>query len=106
MAPINKGIGVPVRRVEDERFLRGQGRYADDLYPRDTAFAYVVRSPHAHAVIRGIDTTRARSAPAVLSVLTGEDVIYEDGVPINRWTGQKIRDPRTQPSHPGFAKET
>jgi carbon-monoxide dehydrogenase large subunit len=77
MASINKGIGAPVRRVEDERFLRGRGRYADDLYPRDAAFAHVVRSPHAHAVIRGVDTTRARSAPAVLSVLTGEDVIRE-----------------------------
>src|SRR5260221_1571059 len=67
-------IGAPVRRVEDERFLTGRGRFVDDLLPPRTAFAHVLRSPHAHARIARIDTSAARGA---LLVLTGEDVARE-----------------------------
>src|SRR4051794_27725355 len=74
---VNTGIGAPVRRVEDERLLTGRGRYADDLHPRDAAFAYVVRSPHAHAVIKRIDADGARRGPGVLMVLTAEDLNRE-----------------------------
>ena len=68
------GIGAPMRRIEDSRFLTGQGRYVDDLKLPDMVHAHVVRSPHAHARIRRIETAAARAAPGVLAVLTHEDV--------------------------------
>ncbi len=72
-------LGAPVRRIEDRRFLTGTGRYVDDLAPPGMAFAHVVRSPHAHALIRGIDKDAALAAPGVLAVLTGEDAA-RDGI--------------------------
>ena len=56
------GLGAAVLRIEDRRLLTGQGRYVDDLSFPDTASAYVLRSPHAHARIRAIDTEAARAA--------------------------------------------
>ena len=67
-------IGQSVRRVEDPRLLRGFGRYSDDVSLPHQAYAVVVRSPHAHAVIRSIDTSAARQASGVLAVLTGADL--------------------------------
>ena len=67
-------IGQPLRRKEDLRLLTGQGRYSDDLSLPGQAYAYVLRSPHAHARIRSIETAAARSMPGVLAVLTGADV--------------------------------
>jgi carbon-monoxide dehydrogenase large subunit len=61
--------------VEDRRFLTGRGHYVDDIKLLNMAFAYVVRSPHAHARILTIDKSAALMAPGVLAVLTGEDVI-------------------------------
>jgi carbon-monoxide dehydrogenase large subunit len=55
-------IGQPVPRVEDARFLTGHGRFVDDLQLPGTAYACVVRSPHAHARIRGIDSGIARKS--------------------------------------------
>src|SRR5438034_11510589 len=71
------GIGAPVRRLEDERFLTGRGRFVDDLLPPGTVFAHVLRSPHAHARIERIDIAAARAARGVLAVLTGADVVRE-----------------------------
>ena len=71
------GIGAPVRRVEDRRFLTGKGQFVDDMNLPNTAFAYVVRSPHAHARILRVDKTAALSAPGVLAVLSGEDVVKD-----------------------------
>src|SRR5206468_3766643 len=70
-------IGQSVRRVEDPRLLRGFGRYSDDVSLPHQAYAVVVRSPHAHAVIRSIDTSAARQASGVLAVLTGADLAAE-----------------------------
>jgi len=67
-------IGQSVRRVEDPRLLRGFGRYSDDVSLPHQAYAAVVRSPHAHAAIRSIDTSAARKASGVLAVLTGADL--------------------------------
>ncbi len=67
------GIGQPVRRVEDQRFLTGRGRYVDDLQLEHQAYGAVVASPHAHARIRGIDVRAAAAAPGVLCVLTAAD---------------------------------
>src|SRR3954463_11350451 len=66
-------LGQPVPRFEDPRLLRGGGRYVDDMVLPRMAYGYVLRSPHAHALIRSIDTARAAAAPGVLEVLTGAD---------------------------------
>ena len=68
------GIGAPVRRVEDGRFLRGLGRYVDDVRAPDAAQLHVLRSPHAAARILRIDAAVARGMPGVLAVLTPEHI--------------------------------
>ncbi len=75
-------IGQPVRRKEDLRLLTGRGRYSDDTSVPGQAYAVMVRSPHAHALIRGIDTAVARTAPGVLAVLTGRDMQADGLKPI------------------------
>src|SRR2546427_4289195 len=67
-------VGQSVRRLEDPRLLRGFGRYSDDVSLAHQAYAVVVRSPHAHAAIRSVDTSVARKASGVLVVLTGADL--------------------------------
>jgi carbon-monoxide dehydrogenase large subunit len=67
-------LGQSVTRFEDVALVQGRGRYADDVRLENELHAYVLRSPHAHAAIRRIDTTAARTAPGVLAVLTGADV--------------------------------
>ena len=67
------GIGQAVRRVEDARFLTGQGRYVDDIVLPGLAHGAVLHSPHAHARLKSIDTSKAKAAPGVLLVLTGAD---------------------------------
>ena len=66
-------VGQPVPRFEDPRLIQGGGRYVGDMAFPGMAFGYVLRSPHAHARIRKIDTAKAKSAPGVLAVLTGAD---------------------------------
>ncbi len=66
-------IGQPVPRFEDPRLIQGGGRYIADMVFPGTAFGYVLRSPHAHARIRKIDTAKAKAAPGVLAVFTGAD---------------------------------
>src|SRR5436853_7107190 len=73
------GIGQPVRRREDRRLLTGKGRYSDDVNLPGQAYAAMVRSPHAHALIRRIETEAARAMPGVLAVLTSEEV-RQDGL--------------------------
>jgi carbon-monoxide dehydrogenase large subunit len=73
------GIGQPVRRVEDRRFLTGRGRYVDDLNLPRQAYGVALMSPHAHALIRAIDTRTAEAMPGVLCVLTGAD-LARDGI--------------------------
>jgi carbon-monoxide dehydrogenase large subunit len=65
------GIGAAVRRKEDRRFITGTGHYTDDINRPGQAFAYFVRSPHAHATIKAIDANAAAAMPGVLAVLTG-----------------------------------
>ena len=73
-ATANKfGIGQPVRRVEDRRFITGRGSYVDDIALPRQAYGVVVMSPHAHARIRGIDISKAATAAGVLCILTGKD---------------------------------
>src|SRR6266403_915402 len=67
------GIGQPVTRKEDARFLTGRGRYVADIDFVRQAHAVLVFSPHAHARIRAVDKAAAEQMPGVLAVLTGED---------------------------------
>ena len=68
------GIGQSVRRKEDVRFLTGQGQFLDDVNRPGQAYAYLLRSPHAHARILKIDVAAAKRSPGVLGVYTGADV--------------------------------
>src|SRR4051794_16221144 len=69
-----KWIGKSMKRVEDPRFLRGKGRYIDDIKLPNMAQAAILRSPHAHAKIARIDTSAAERLPGVYAVVTGKDV--------------------------------
>jgi len=75
--PRRFGIGQSVRRVEDRRFVTGRAHYVDDLLVRGCSFGSIVRSPYAHARIVGYDVAAAVSAPGVLAVLTGADVLAD-----------------------------
>ena len=68
------GVGQSVARVEDHRLLRGRGRFTDDINLPGQLHGCVVRSPHPHARIAGIDTAPALAAPGVVAVFTGADV--------------------------------
>jgi len=72
------GIGAATRRKEDYRFLTGNGHYTDDFNRPGQAFAVFVRSPHAHATIKGVDISNAREAPGVLAVFTGADMAADN----------------------------
>jgi len=75
---VNKfGIGQPVPRVEDPRFITGRGRYVDDIDLPQLCHGVLVMSPHAHARIKRVDTAKAKAADGVLAVLTGADVIAD-----------------------------
>jgi CO/xanthine dehydrogenase Mo-binding subunit len=74
-------FGQPMRRKEDVRLLLGQGRFTADLLRPGMAHAAMIRSPHAHAVVTGIDAAAARAMPGVLAVLTGADSARS----IRRW---------------------
>src|SRR6516225_7672117 len=71
------GIGQAVRRVEDQRFLLGRGRYVDDISLPGQCHGVTVLSPHAHARIKRVDVSKAKAAAGVLCVLTGGDAAAE-----------------------------
>jgi len=80
--PTHQGIGQPVRRKEDLRFVTGHGRYAADPPLDGMAYAVMLRSPHAHARILNIDCAVAKVAPQVIAVFTGTDFAADGGKPI------------------------
>lgn len=100
-----EGIGASVPRREDRRFLLGKGRYTDDLVLPEQAWAVFVRSPHAHAMVRSIDTSRGLAAPGVLAVLTGEDVAADGlgGLPCGWLIKNKDGSNMVEPPHPALA---
>jgi carbon-monoxide dehydrogenase large subunit len=75
-------LGRSLNRLEDERFLRGRGRYVADLAVSGALHGAVVRSPHAHARIDAVDVERARAMPGVMAVLTGADLAADDIGPL------------------------
>jgi carbon-monoxide dehydrogenase large subunit len=100
-------IGQPVPRFEDPRLVKGGGRYVADMVFPGMAFGYVLRSPHAHARIRSIDTTRAKAAPGVLAVYTGADYKAADFGDLPVPGGLKRRDggPGYRPRYPALVED-
>jgi aerobic carbon-monoxide dehydrogenase large subunit len=100
------GIGQPVRRVEDRRFITGHGNYVDDLQLPRQIYAFMLRSPHAHARIATIDAAAALSVPGVLAVFTGEDLARDGIGPIPCLSAVTNRDgsPSVLPPHPAIAR--
>src|SRR5258705_2334243 len=74
-------FGKSIKRREDPRFITGQGRYVDDLKLPGMTYAAFVRSPHAHARIRKIDTSAAPRHPGVIAVFTGKDMTGVNSLP-------------------------
>ncbi len=74
MATDTQRVGKSSPRREDEKLLRGNGAFVEDITIPGTYWAVLVRSPHAHARIRSIDTSEALRAPGVTAVLTGKDI--------------------------------
>src|SRR5512145_1903049 len=77
-----QGFGKPIPRREDARLVTGRGCYSDDFNVPGQAYACMVRSPHAHARIVGIDATAALKTPGVIAVLTGRDAAADGLRPI------------------------
>src|ERR1700757_1148992 len=95
-------IGTPVRRREDYRFLIGRGTYTDDINRPGQLYAYILRSPHAHARITGIDTSAATAAPGVVAVYTGKEMAADGvgGLPCGWQIHSKDGSPMVEPPHP------
>ncbi len=100
------GVGAPVLRKEDFRFITGKGQYTDDINRQDQAYAYFLRSPHAHATIKKLDISAAKSAPGVLGVLTGDDLAADKiGGLICGWMiHNKDGSPMKAGAHPALAQ--
>jgi len=91
-------VGQPLKRREDHRLLVGAGRYVDDFQPPGCLHVALLRSPHAHARITGVDVEDARRAPGVVAVVTGSQVVHLAPMPVNRL----VADMRVPP-HPIIA---
>ena len=76
-----KYVGQPLRRREDPKLMTGSGRFLDDIKLPGMGYAAVLRSPVAHATIRSIDTSKAKSMPGVVEVFTGEDMAEVNPLP-------------------------
>ena len=99
-------IGRSVERKEDYRFLTGAGQYTDDITLPHQSYACFLRSPHAHAQIRSIDTAAARAAPGVLAVFTGKDLAGIGGLPCGWLIKSTDGSPMKEPKHPVLAEGT
>jgi aerobic carbon-monoxide dehydrogenase large subunit len=90
------GVGQPVLRKEDDTLVRGKGKYTDDFNLPGQAYAWIVRSSHAHGIIKGIDTSAAKAMPGVLGVWTGADLApagygpYTCGLPLKNRDGTPL----------------
>jgi carbon-monoxide dehydrogenase large subunit len=99
------GIGAPVRRKEDHRFITGNGKYTDDINRPGQTWAVFVRSPHAHATIKKIDAKAAAKMPGVVGILTGADLAADKvGGLICGWMiHSKDGSPMKAGAHPALA---
>jgi carbon-monoxide dehydrogenase large subunit len=100
-------IGQAVKRVEDKRFITGKGKYTDDIVLPNMTYAYIIRSPYAHAKILKVDTSQALAMEGVVAIFTGEDIAKSGigGVPcgwqVNFNTGETMKEP----PHPLLVKD-
>jgi carbon-monoxide dehydrogenase large subunit len=97
------GIGAPIRRVEDRRFLLGRGRYVADLTLPDELHCVLVRSSHAHALIPRIDSGAARAAPGVVAVYTGADMAADGVGPMRPLWAIRCHDGSAMAEPPRYA---
>lgn len=104
---IKNGMGAAVRRKEDYRFITGNGQYVDDINRPNQVYAYIVRSPVAHARLASVDTAAARAVPGVVAVLTGADMATDGigGLPCGWGIHNKDGSPMAEPGHPPLAAE-
>src|SRR6266849_1098667 len=103
-----EGIGASVVRKEDRRFITGKGRYVDDVKLVGLTHAHFIRSPHAHAKVKSIDSSTAMSMPGVLAVLTGQQIVDDKvGNLICGWAiTSKDGSPMKMGAWPAMAPET
>jgi aerobic carbon-monoxide dehydrogenase large subunit len=103
---IANGIGERALRKEDNRFLTGMGQYTDDIVHNGQTFAVFVRSPHAHAVVKSVNTKAAASMPCVVAVFTGADVAADKigGLPCGWLITDVNGQPMKEPPHPILAQ--
>jgi carbon-monoxide dehydrogenase large subunit len=101
------GVGQPVRRKEDDTLVRGKGKYTDDFNLPGQAYAWIVRSSHAHGIIRGIDISAAKTMPGVLGVWTGTDLAAAGYGPYTCALPLKSRDgtPLLQTNRPALVSD-
>ena len=101
------GIGAAPRRKEDLRFLTGRGNYVADIQRPAMVAGVFVRSPHAHAEIKSIDTGAARAMPGVLALFTGADLKTDgvNGLPCGWGIKGKDGQPMKEPPHPAMAQD-
>lgn len=93
-------IGKSVKRLEDKRFTTGKGKYTDDIVLPNMAYAYILRSPYAHAKINGIDTSAAEKLAGVVAIFTGKDTEALNGIPCGWQVNFKNGDTMKEPKHP------
>ncbi|KYH02151.1 xanthine dehydrogenase family protein molybdopterin-binding subunit [Bradyrhizobium sp. DOA1] len=103
-----EGIGARVVRKEDKRFITGKGRYVDDIKLQGMTHAYFIRSPHAHAKVKKIDSSAALNMPGVVAVLTGQQLVDDKvGNLICGWAiTSKDGSPMKMGAWPAMAPET
>src|SRR5688572_24846940 len=104
MGSTDSVLGSSVLRKEDQRFLTGVGQFTDDINPVNHTHAYFLRSPHAHARIRNIDTASAKAAPGVVAIFTGDDLTGVNGLPCGWLITGTDGKPMNEPPHPVLAK--
>src|SRR5271165_1919910 len=100
------GIGASVKRKEDIRFITGKGRYTDDFNRPGQAYAYFLRSPHAHATIDKIDASAAMKSPGVVAIFTGDDIAADKvgGLICGVMIHSKDGSPMKAGGHPALAQ--
>src|SRR3981189_395593 len=103
-----EGIGASVVRKEDRRFITGRGRYVDDIKLQGMTHAQFIRSPHAHARVKSIDSSEAMKMPGVVGVLTGQEIVDDKvGNLICGWAiSSKDGTPMKMGAWPAMAPET
>ena len=103
-----EGIGASVVRKEDRRFITGKGRYVDDIKIVGLTHAHFIRSPHAHAKVKSIDSSAAMKMPGVVGVLTGQQIVDDKvGNLICGWAiTSKDGTPMKMGAWPAMAPET